>query len=121
MSVSVDVASGSPGRRPYFTFFDPSKLNPGSQQNKPPTSCTVIFAATTAGEMLPPHFQLCTKAKNDDGLSRSVMPSFKNFYNVIVQAIFKKDTELPVTFGKNEKGGTTMEEFEKYIMDSIVP
>jgi hypothetical protein len=99
-SVSVDGASGSTGGRPYFTFFDPSNPNPGSQQNKAYKSCTVIFASIAANEMPTPHFQLCTKSKTDDGLLRWSMSSFKHFHNIIAQAGFKKDTELHVNFGK---------------------
>jgi hypothetical protein len=102
-SVSVDGASGSPGGRLSFNLFDPPNPNPGRQQNKASKSCTVIFAATDAGEMIPPHFQFCMKAKTDDGLSCWALASVTHFRNIILRMGFNEYSELPVTFGKNEK------------------
>jgi hypothetical protein len=101
-------------------FYDPFAPMPGHSTNKSAYTCTVIVAANAAGELLSPHFQFSTTAKTDEGLARWCLHTARRFHKVRVQCGFDSVQELPVTFGKNEKGGMKTEEFQEYIEKNIM-
>jgi hypothetical protein len=82
---------------------------PDHSTNKSAYTRTVIVAANASGELLPPHFQFSTAAKTDERLARWRLHAAQRFHKVRAQFVFDSVQELPVTFGKNEKGGMNTE------------
>lgn len=120
--ISLDGSSGEWGGHLSATFHDPSLLHVGSPTSKSSVTCTMISGNTAKGEALPPHFQLSTKAKERDHeqLRVEIIASMKKVHGKFG---FDSEQDWPVTFQMNEKGGMDEdeEEFETYLMNSIVP
>lgn len=64
--ITTDQTDVQRGGRPSFVFYNPNLPRPGSATNKSSLSLTMIVGGTAAGEMIPPHFQLCTSSQNDE-------------------------------------------------------
>jgi len=71
--------------------------------------------SNTAGEALPPHFQLKTLAQQNDTQKMS-MDWFVHAHDVVGKFGFDEERVLPTTFGLNKKGG-----LDKYIKKAILP
>jgi hypothetical protein len=63
--ITLDQTNIEKGVRPSFIFYKPNKPRPGSSVNKSSLSLTLIVGGTTAGEKIPPHFQLTTDSHNE--------------------------------------------------------
>jgi hypothetical protein len=120
-STSLDGASGNAGGRPTFTIWDVQKSCPGGSHNKYSCTATLVVAGSAAEDLLPPHFQFTTAAKKDNGLSIWCLSSDRSFHDVVTHFGIGIPTACHVTFGKNEKGGMSEDEFETYIMNFILP
>ena len=101
-------------------FFDPLLPQLGRPASKSALTTTMITGSNAAGEAIPSHFQFQTAAQTKDMMK---------LRNNLVQFIPKvrgqfgtaADHSWVATFGMNAKGGMDDEEFEKYIMGSILP
>jgi hypothetical protein len=79
----------------------------------------LIVGGTAAGEMIPPHFQLTTESQNEEiqVWNTSLM---KYMHDVHGRFGYDEPKYHPCTFGMNEKGGMTKDEFKEYIKNSII-
>ena len=116
----MDGTMQNKGGRPTVTFFNGSLPVLGAVTSKTSQSTTMITGSNALGEVIPPHFQFSTTAKSSDRekLRLETVRFMKD-----VRGKFGHDVEkkFPCTFGLNEKGGMDKEEFEKYILHSILP
>ena len=92
----------------------------GKATSKSSLLTTMIVGSTVAGEALPPHIQFLTKAKNLEAM-RLNFDVVEHVPQVLGWFGCEEERAWPVTFGQNEKGWMDDEEFEKYLMNSIVP
>jgi hypothetical protein len=118
--LSLDGSNSNHGGQPEMMLYDPRFPLVGKATSKSALTATMITGRATAREALPPHLQFQTKAKTKDTMRLQYdvaehMPS--------IWGKFGKDKVClwPVTFGQNEMGSMDDEEFEKYLMNSIVP
>ena len=118
--LSLDGSTTNRGRRPEAVVYNPRFPQLGKATTKSALTTTMITGSNAAGDPIPPHLQYQTKAKSTEQM--------KLHYDMAehmprVRGQFGCDgvRAWPVTFGSNEKGGMDEEEFEKYIMNSIVP
>jgi hypothetical protein len=100
-------------------FYNPNMPHPGSSTNKSSLSLTLIVGGTTAGEMIPPHFQLTTDGQNEE---LQVWNTSIIKYMLDVHDRFGCDDGKyhPCTFGMNERGGMNKDKFKEYIKNSLV-
>jgi hypothetical protein len=101
-------------------IYNPRFPQLGRATTKSALTTTMITGSNAAGDPIPPHLQYQTKAKSTEQM--------KLHYDMAehmprVRGQFGCDgvRSWPVTFGSNEKGGMDEEEFEKYVMNAIVP
>ena len=76
--------------------------------------------SNAAGNPIPPHLQFQSKAKTNEAMKLQYdvtdhMPRVRGQFGCAEVRLW------PVMFGTNKKGRMDCEEFEKYIMNSIVP
>ena len=64
---SIDGNQGNRGGRPSMMFYDPNMPQTGEVVSKSSTTFTMIPGSTANGDALPPHFQLSTTTKTDEG------------------------------------------------------
>jgi hypothetical protein len=118
--LSLDGSNNNCGGRPECVIYDPRFPLVGKAMSKGALTTTMISGSTAAGEAYPLHLQFQTKAKTTDTMRLD--------YDVAehtprVMGMFGS-TEVkgwPVSFGMNEKGGMDDDEFEKFMLNSIVP
>jgi hypothetical protein len=84
----------------------------------------MITGSNVYGEALPPHFQFTSSAQTDEGKMITVdcIRYMKKVRGVSgMGAGATSEESFGVTIGLNEKGGMDMEEFVKYLRNSIMP
>jgi len=125
--VNVDETDGTlddtckqTGGRPPMVFTAPDVPGGSTSVNKCGYKTTVICGSTAAGEPIPPHFQLKTDAKTDEGQRVSV-DWFRYCPQIRGQFGHPEHRLFPVTFGMNEKGGMNAVELKKYLDVAILP
>ena len=117
--LSHDGSNGARGGRPEVFIYDPRLPLPGKRTSKCSSTTTMITGSTAAGEALPPHFQFQTSAKSHE--TQRIRIDVAGLYPKVVMALGTgTDHELDCTFGMNAKGGMDQDEFEKYMMLSLV-
>ena len=80
----------------------------------------MITGSTAAGEAIPPHFQFQTSAKTTDGMKlRLDMVDYMK--TVEGQFGHKAPAKFDCTHGMNGKGGMDDDEFEKFMLNSMLP
>jgi len=117
---SLDDTTGQRGGRPSMVFTAPDLAGGGTSVNKSGYSSTIICGSSAAGEPVPPHFQLKSLAKKDDGQQMN-LNWFRNCADVNVEFGLGQKKPMPCTFGMNERAGMNAVELEKYIRNSILP
>ena len=98
---SLDDTTGQRGGRPSMVFTAPDLAGGGTSVNKSGYSSTTICGSSAAGEPVPPHFQLKSLAKKDDG-QRMNGNWFLNCADVNVEFGLGEKKPMPGTFGMNE-------------------
>ena len=118
--LSMDGSITNRGGRPETILYNPRFPQLGKAVVKSGLTTTMITGSNAAGDPIPPHLQYQTKAKSTEQMKLDYDVAE---YMPLVQGQFGcKEVRLwPVTFGSNEKGGMDNDEFEKYLMNSIVP
>ena len=117
---SLDGGSGTRGGRPVATFYNPNLPQLGIGTSKTALTTTLITGSSAAGEAIPPHFQFSTTATADD--MQKLRTEIAMYSPDILCKFGRVDAEyLGISYGMNEKGGMDEVEFEKYVMNSIVP
>jgi hypothetical protein len=110
------------GGRPATYWFDPWLPQVGITTAKTAYLLTMITGSSAYGEALPPHFQFTSSAQTDEGKMITV-DCIR--YMKKVQGVFGMggagEESFGVTIGLNEQGGMGMEEFAKYLHNSIMP
>ena len=119
-NLSLCGATQTRGGRPEALIYDPRFPMVGKATSKSSLSTTMIAGSTAAGEALPPHIQFATKAKSPEAM-RLDFDVVEHVPQVLGRFGCEEERAWPVTFGQNEKGGMDDVEFEKYLMNSIVP
>ena len=106
--------------RPEIVLHDPRFPIAGKATNKDSLTATFISGSNAAGEALPPHFQFQMKATSGD---RERIRSEVFAFTPRVSGQFGTACERAwdCTFGLNTKGGMDDQEFELYIINSILP
>ncbi len=117
---SLDDTTGQRGGRPPMVFTVPDMAGGGTAVNKSGYSSTIICGSNAAGEPVPPHFQLKSLAKTDEG-QRMTVNWFRNCADVLVKFGHEEKKPMPCTFGMNERAGMNGVDLEKYIRNSILP
>jgi len=117
---SLDDTNGKRGGRKPMVFYAPDIGGGGTYANKSSYSPTIICGSNSAGEAIPPHFQLKTTAKTDSR-ERFNMSFLLHAHNVNVRFGHEERRLLPCTLGMNEKAGMNAEELDKYFHKSILP
>ena len=117
--LSHDGSNGARGGRPEVFIYDPRLPLPGKRTSKCSSMTTMITGSTAAGEALPPHFQFQMSAKSNE--TQHIRIDVADLYKkVVMTSGTGKEHELDCTFGLNAKGGMDQDEFEKYMMLSLV-
>jgi hypothetical protein len=121
-SLSLDGSSINRGGRPAAYWFDPRLPQVGITTAKTAYSSTMITGSNAYGEALPPHFQFTSSAQTDEG---KMITEDCICYMKKVRGVFgmggASEESFGATIGLNEKGGMDMEEFAKYLRNSIMP
>jgi hypothetical protein len=117
---SLDGGAGIRGGRPEVMFYNPNLPQLGIKTSKTALTTTLITGSSAAGEAIPPHFQFPTTAKDED-LQKLRMEIATYAPDILCKFGMAEATYLGISFGMNEKGGMDEVEFEKYVMNSIVP
>ena len=122
-SLSLDGSSINRGGRPAAYWFDPRLPQVGITTAKTSYSSTMITGSNAYGEALPPHFQFVSSAQTDDAKMITVdcIRYMKKVRGVFGMGAGASEESFGVTIGLNEKGGMDMEEFAKYLRNSIMP
>ncbi len=120
MNLSLCGATTNWGGRPEALIYDPGFPMAGKATLKSSLSLTMITGSTASGEPFPPHIQFMTKAKTNDTMQLD-FDVVEHVPLVLGQFGCKEEHAWPVSFGQNEKGGMDDVEFEKYMLNSIVP
>jgi hypothetical protein len=83
-------------------------------------SSTMITGSNAYGKALPPHFQFMTSAQTDKGkmIRIDCVCYMKKVWGEFGMGVSER---YGVAFGMNKKGGMDMEEFAKYLHNSIMP
>jgi hypothetical protein len=122
--LSLDGSDNVRGGRPEVYLYDPRIHQVGKATSKSLlTSTMMITGSNAAGEAIVPHFQFQSKAKSDDTM-RLQYDVAEHMPCVVGQFGFGCEEERtcwPVTFGQNEKRWIDEVEFEKYLLNCIVP
>jgi hypothetical protein len=118
--LNLDGSSAIRGGRPDCVMYDPRFPVVGLATTKSSSTSTLITGSTAAGEVLPPHIQFPTKAKSAD-TERINIDVIQYVQKVRGKFGCAEVRTWPITFGMNETGGMDAEEFEEYLMNSIVP
>jgi hypothetical protein len=118
--LNLDGSSTTRGGRPEALIYDPRFPMVGKATCKCSLTSTLITGSTAAGEVLPPHIQYMTKAKSKETM-RLDFDVLEHAQQVIGKFGGDEERAWPVSFGQNEKGGMDEVEFEKYLLNSIVP
>ncbi len=118
--LSLDGSTQNRGGQPEVILYDPRFPQVGKGTSKSSLTFTMITGSNTAGHPIPPHLQFQSKAKTQEAMKLQYdlmdhMPHVKG------QLECEEVRSWPVTFGANEKGGMVSEEFEKFVMNLIVP
>ena len=101
-------------------FFNLLLPRLGKATSKSAKTTTMITGSNAFGEALPVHFQFQTAATTDEGQRmRNEMLAWMQ--NVRGKFGCEEERFWACTFGMNAKGGMDDDEFEKYIVNSIVP
>jgi hypothetical protein len=116
----MDGSTTNRGGRPEVVLYNPRFPQLGRAVTNCGRSTTMITGSNAAGDPIPPHLQYQSKAKSTEQMKLDYDVAE---YMPLVRGQFgcKEVCLWPVTFGSNEKGGMDNDEFEKYIMNSIVP
>ncbi len=119
-SLSLDGSSINQGGRPAAYWFDLRLPQVGITTAKMAYSSTMITGSNAYGEALPPHFQFTTSAQTDEGkmIRINCVRYMKKVRGEFGMGVSER---YGVAFGMNEKGGMDMEEFAKYLRNSIMP
>ena len=80
----------------------------------------MIAGSNAAGEALPPHIQFTTKAHSLEAMCLD-FDVVEHVPQVLGRFGCEEECAWPVSFGQNEKGGMDNIDFEKYLMNSIMP
>jgi hypothetical protein len=118
--LTADGSEGRRGGRPSMVLHDPRFPMAGKTTNKDSLTATMITGSNAAGEALPPHFQFQTKATTEDK-ERLKSDVFAFCPRTIGKFGTEHEQGWDCTFGMNTKGGMDDEEFESYIINSILP
>jgi len=117
---TLDDTKNQMGGRPPIVFTAPDVAGGSTSANKCGYKTTVICGSTAAGEPIPPHFQLKTDAKTNEGQRVSV-EWFRYCPHIRGKFGHPQSKLFPVTFGMNEKGGMNAVELQKYMDVAIFP
>ena len=80
----------------------------------------MITGSNAYGEALPPHFQFTTSAQTDEG--KMIWINCVRYMKKVRGEFGTGMSErYGVAFGMNKKGSMDMEEFAKYLRNSIMP
>ena len=116
----LDGSSINRGGRPAACLNDTRLPEVGISTSKTSHTTTMITGINALGKALPPHFEFMMSAQSDEG-KQIRNECLRYMLNVIGEFGLEERVSLPCTFGMNEKGGMDMEEFAKYIRNSIMP
>jgi hypothetical protein len=116
--ISLDASNTRAGGRPAVSFHDPHLPLTSRSKAKSLLACTGIFGSSSAGECVPPHFQLPTSvtAKEREKIRFEFLTHTLDTPGRFGCA---EERIWPCTIGMNEKGVMTDNEFKKYIDNSI--
>jgi hypothetical protein len=114
--ITLDQTDVQRGGRPSFIFYKKDKPRPGSSTT---LSLTLIVGGTAAGEIIPPHFQLTTDGQNEE-LQVWNTSLIRYMHHIFGRFGYDGGKYHPFTFGMNDKGGMTKDEFEEYLKNSVV-
>ena len=92
----------------------------GKATSKSLLSSTMIAGSNAAGEALPPHIQFAMKAQSLEAMHLD-FDVVEHVPQVLGRFGCEEECAWPVSFGQNEKGGMDNIDFEKYLMNSIMP
>lgn len=116
--LSLDGSSTQAGGRPASSLFSPELPSLGKCATKSSLACTIICGSTAAGEALPPHFQLPSRAQTDEAM-KVQSDFFRHMVQVQGKFGHKKAEKFDCTLGLNEKGGMDSTKFEKYLVSLV--
>ena len=119
-NLSLFGSTTNRGGRPEALIYDPRFPMVGKATSKSLLSSTMIAGSNAAGEALPPHIQFAMKAQSLEAMHLD-FDVVEHVPQVLGRFGCEEERAWPVTFGQNEKGGMDDIEFEKYLMNSIVP
>ena len=119
--VSTDGTTKETGGRPSTKLASTNPAIPigATATNKSGKGSTFIGGSTASGWPIPPHFQMISKAKDEN--KKVSLAFFQKVKHVEGWYEFGHLHECGITVNSNEKGGMDEEQFEKYIFASIVP
>ena len=118
---SVDNTNGKRGGRKPMVFCAPDVGGGGTQANKSACSPTVICGSTSAGEALPPHFQLKASAAKAEERERFNVEFMEHCKDVLGRFGTDGIKSWPCTFGMNEKAGMNAVELQKHLCKGMLP
>ncbi len=119
-SLSTDGSLVNWGGRPAAYWFDPRLPLVGITTSKTSYSLTMFTGSNAYGEALPPHFQFTLSAQMEEG-KMIWIDCIRYMKKVRGEFGTGVSDSYGVTIGMNEKGGMDMEEFAKYLRNSIMP
>jgi hypothetical protein len=116
--ISLDASNTRAGGRPAVSFHDPHLPLTSRSKAKSLLACTGIFGSSSAGECVPPHFQLPTSvtAKEREKIRFEFLTHTLDTPGRFGCA---EERIWPCTIGMNKKGVMTDDKFKKYIDKSI--
>ncbi len=102
-----------------MVLYNPRFPQVGKGTSKSALTTTMITGCNAAGDPIPPHLQFQSKAKTKEKMKLQYNVA-EHMPCVIGQFGCEEVCSWLVTFGANEKGGMDSEEFEKFVLNSIV-
>jgi hypothetical protein len=64
--INLDGSEGNAGGWPVMQYANPNLPNADTARSKTSNACTIVWGSNADGELIPPHFQLPSKAKRNN-------------------------------------------------------
>ncbi len=119
-SLSTDGSSINRGGWPAAYWFDPRLPQVGIVTSNMSCSSTMITGSNAYGKAMPPHFQFMLSAQTEEGKMIQIN-CIRHMKKVWGEFGTGMSDSYGVTIRMNEKGSRDMEEFAKYLHNSIMP
>jgi len=103
-----------------MVFAAPDLAGGDTALNKSGCSSTITCGLNAVGEQVPPHFEVKSLAKSDEG-QRMTVNWFRNCADVLVKFGLEEKKPMPCTFGMNERAGMNGIELKKHVKNSMLP